>query len=122
MEVCKETNEETGKKRIRDEEKEENETVIVKRRCVNPVSAEAFDFFSQGEISESCGNSWGLCDCAPGTWTVLPVVTDVRVSPSSAVAEMCEMFPRMLIGNLLNRGPFLSPRSVRLIVRRIKER
>ena len=28
----------------------ENETVIVKRRCVNLVSTEAFDIFSQGRI------------------------------------------------------------------------
>ena len=27
------------------EAKEVNETVIVERRCVNPVSTEAFDFF-----------------------------------------------------------------------------
>ena len=32
--------------------------MIVERRCVNPVSAEAFDLFSQEEVSESCGNSW----------------------------------------------------------------
>ena len=85
-----------GKKRIREEEKEENETVIVIRSCVNPVSTEAFDIFSQGEDSESCGKSWGdlwdesggLSDCDSGTWTGLPVVTDVFVSPSSAVSEM----------------------------------
>ena len=34
--------------------------VVVKRCCVNPVSAEAFDIFSQKEISESGRNSW--CD------------------------------------------------------------
>ena len=33
MEVDKETKGETGKKMIREEEKEENETVVVKRRC-----------------------------------------------------------------------------------------
>ena len=31
-----------------------------------------------------------MSDCDSGTWTGLLVVTDVRVSPSSAVAEMCE--------------------------------
>ena len=41
-EVGKETEEETGKKRIREEEREENETVIVKRRCINSVSTEVF--------------------------------------------------------------------------------
>ena len=44
-EVDKETIEETGKKRIREEEKEESETLIGKRRCVNLVSTEAFDIF-----------------------------------------------------------------------------
>ena len=34
--------------------------------------------------------SGGLSDCDSGTWTGLLVVTDVRVSPSSAVAEICE--------------------------------
>ena len=37
----KETKEDTSKKRIREEETQENETVIVKRSCVNPVSTEA---------------------------------------------------------------------------------
>ena len=57
MEVDKETKEETSKKRKREVEKEENETVIVERRCVNSVSTEAFEIFSQGETSESGGNS-----------------------------------------------------------------
>ena len=37
-------------------EREGDETVV-KRKCPNPVSVEAFDIFSQGEISEcgSCG-------------------------------------------------------------------
>ena len=48
-EVGKETVEETGQKSIREEEREENETVIVKRRCINSVSTEAFEIFSQGE-------------------------------------------------------------------------
>ena len=46
MEVEEDTREETGKKRIREEEKEDNEIVIVKRRCVNSVSTEAFEIFS----------------------------------------------------------------------------
>ena len=77
MEVDGETKEERSGKRTREEEKEENEMVTVERRCVNPVSTEAFDIFSQGEDSESCGNSWsdlwdesgGLSDCDSGTWT-----------------------------------------------------
>ena len=60
MEADKETKEETGKKRIREEEKEENKTVMVKRRCVNPVPTEAFDIFSQFQDSDSGGCSW--CD------------------------------------------------------------
>ena len=88
----KETEEEVSRKRKTEEEKEENETVIVKRRCVNLVSAEAFDIVSQKELSESCRNSWGdlwdescgLSDCDSVTWT------GVLVSPSSAVAVMCE--------------------------------
>ena len=35
MDVDRETKEETGKKRIREEEKEENDTMIVKRSCGN---------------------------------------------------------------------------------------
>ena len=71
--------------------------MIVKRRCVNLVSAEASDIFSQEEFSESCRNSWcdlwdescGSSDCDSVTWTGVLVVT-VLVSPSSAVAVMCE--------------------------------
>ena len=98
MEADRETKEEMSKQRTREEEKEENETVIVKRRCVNPVSTEVFDIFGQEEDSETCGNSWcdlwddscGLSDCDSVTWTSLPVVSVVFVSPSSAVAEICE--------------------------------
>ena len=50
MVVDRETKEEGSNKRTREEEKEENETVIVKRRCVNLVLTEAFDFFCQGGI------------------------------------------------------------------------
>ena len=50
--------EEMSRKRKREGEKGKDETVAVKRRCTNPVSAVAFDIFSQGEVSESCGNSW----------------------------------------------------------------
>ena len=32
--------------------------------------------------------------------------------PSSAVAEMCEVFPRILIVNLLNHSPFSKKRSI----------
>ena len=64
LDVDKEDAGKTGK-RVR--EKGEDETVV-KRKCVNPVSVEAFDIFSHEEISEcdSCGvNS----DCESGTWS-----------------------------------------------------
>ena len=49
-----------GEERKRDGEKEENETVSAKRRCVGFISAEAFDIFCQGEDLESGGGvSWG---------------------------------------------------------------
>ena len=55
-------------------------------------------FLVRREDSESCGISWGdpwdescgLPDCDSVTWTSLPVVNDVLVSSSSAVAEMNE--------------------------------
>ena len=72
--------------------------VAVKRRCTNPVSAEAFDIFSQREDSESCGNSQesllgdscGLSDCGSEAVSGVPVVTDVPVSLFSAVVVMNE--------------------------------
>ena len=54
--------------------------MLLKRKCTNPVSAEAFDIFNQREDSESCGNSWesllgdscGLSDCvSPGQCSFL---------------------------------------------------
>ena len=55
-------------------EKGEDETVVVKRRCVDPVSGDAFEELNHVEDSDSCGNSWcdflgdscGLSDCARG--------------------------------------------------------
>ena len=44
----RETKEEVSRERERQEEKGEDGTVAVKRKCINPVSAEAFDIFSQG--------------------------------------------------------------------------
>ena len=90
----RETKEEVSREREREGEKGEDGTVAVKRKCINPVSAEAFDIFSQGEESESCGNSWcdlwddssGLSDCGSVTLSCVPVVTDVLVFPSSALA------------------------------------
>ena len=72
--------------------------MIGKRRCLNPVSTEAFHIFCQEEDLESFGNSWGdhwdescgLSDSDSVTWTGLLVVTDVLVSSFTAVADMCE--------------------------------
>ena len=89
----KENREEVSRRRKREGEKGEDETVVVKRRCVNPVSAETFDIFSQEEDSDSCGNSWGdllgdsggLCDCGSEALSDVPAVSDVPVSASSVV-------------------------------------
>ena len=94
----KETREEVSRKRKREGDKGEDQKVVVKRRCINLVSAEAFDIFSHGRDSECCGNSWsdlagdscGLSDCGYVALSGVVVVTDVLVSPSSAVAVMSE--------------------------------
>ena len=83
MEVEKEVKEDEGKNGKRVRVKGEDETVV-KRKCVNPVSVEALDIFSQGEFSvcDSCGvNS----DCRSGTWSSTFVSNDIRVPPSFAV-------------------------------------
>ena len=97
--------EEEGEKRKREEEKEGNETVTVKRRCGVFVSVEAFGIFSQGKDLESCGSlSWedpleefeNWSDCELGSRTrvrVVPDVTDVPVSPSSVITELCVVSP-----------------------------
>ena len=71
--------EKTWKKGKRCREKEEYETVV-KRKYVNPVSIEAFDIFSQGEISEcdSCGDN---SDCESRKWSSVLVSNDVHVRP-----------------------------------------
>ena len=62
------------------------------------------------------GNSWGdlwdnpcgLSNCDSGTWTSVPVVlvvTDVLVSPSSVVTEVCDVF------SLGSDGKFVEPQS-----------
>ena len=91
MEMDEETKEVTSKKRIRDEEKEENETLRAKSKCVSLVSAEASDFFSQGDDWESCGGV-SLVDLLvePESWAGVCAVADVTVvlvSPSSVVTE-----------------------------------
>ena len=124
MELDEKTKEVTNQKRIREEEKEENGTWRADRKCVNLVSAEAFDFFSQGDDWESCcGLSPGdplvkaddLSDCDPEYWAgvcAVPDVTVVLVSPSSDVTECLGVPPWIWTGNLLSRSPLLSAKSV----------
>ena len=61
-----------------------------------------------------------MLDCDSGIrmeGPVVPVVTDVPVSPSSVVTEFVMNSPGIRIGNLLNRRPLLSPRSAHWIGR-----
>ena len=103
----RETKEEVSREREREGEKGEDGTVAVKRKCINHVFAEAFDIFSQGEESESCENSWGdlwddssgLSDCGFVTLSNVPVVTDVLVSPSSALAVRSDALSDSGLGN-----------------------
>ena len=90
-----ENEEERGEKRKREDENEENKTESVKRRCEAFVSVEAFEIYSQEGDLESCGGfscedflekPEGPSDCEPDFCAhvrVVPVVTDVLVSPSS---------------------------------------
>ena len=94
---------ERGEKRRRNGEKE-NETEIVKRRCEGFVSVEAFEIFIQVGDLESCGDlscedlldkPEELSDCESEAWVVVhevPDVTNVLVSPSSVVTELCYRF------------------------------
>ena len=91
MEAEREAKEEMGKRRTRKEEKEENETVIVKRVVV--ILGVIFLMV--------------LVGCDSLTWTRLLVVNDVLVSPSSAVAEMCEGVSSDSDGEIVDRIPFL---------------
>ena len=87
----------------REEEKEENETGTVKRRCEGFVSLDAFEILSQMGDLESCGDlSWkdfleefeNWSGCEPDSCArvrVVPDVTDVLVSPSSVVTEFCDV-------------------------------
>ena len=88
MEVDKEVREDVGRKGNIVREKEEDGTAV-QRKCVN-LSVEAFDIFSQGDISECdrnsghclCDNAWGgNSDCESGTWSRRLVSTDVHVPP-----------------------------------------
>ena len=54
-------------------------------------------------------------DSSPDVCEVLDV-TDVLDSPSSVVTEFCQVFPVALIGKVLCRSPFLSPKSEHIVV------
>ena len=103
--------EERGEKRKRVEDKDEYETVMVKRRCercfflLRPLK-----LVSQGGDFESCVDlSWDALLGEPDDLSdrelvscelvrVVPDVADVLVSPSSVVTEVCEVCPVALIG------------------------
>ena len=101
------------KKRTKRRESKRNVTVCFLWR--------PFWVFSPGGDLESCGDlSWeDLLEkpaylsefdpdsCAPVR--VVPVVTDVPVSPSSVVTELCEVFSGCSDGKMLYRSPLLSP-------------
>ena len=70
-------------------------------------------------MSENGGNSWGdlwddpcgVSDCFSGVGTsgpVVPVVTDVPVSPSFVVTEFCDAFSLRSDGVLVEPQPFFS--------------
>ena len=89
----------------REEEKEESETGIGKRRCEDFVSVEVFEILSQERDVESCGAvSWEdlleepddlsdreLVSCE--LVRVVPDVIDVPGYPSSVVTELCDVSP-----------------------------
>ena len=74
-------------------EREEEKTVVVKRRCDNLVVGDAVEEFSHVEDSDGCGISWDdlLCDRCDLSWWVPEVSssalvgTDVLDSSSSLV-------------------------------------
>ena len=76
------TKEDKGEGKKRGREKEEHETVV-KRNCVNSVSVEAFDIFSQGTISECDSECSSVAES--GKWSSALVSYDIYVPPSFAV-------------------------------------
>ena len=110
--------EEFNRKRKREGEKRDRTKRWLLKEGVSTLSPlRLFDIFSHGRDSESCGNSWcdllgdscGLSDCGSVALSGVLVVTDVPVSPSSAVAMMSEAW---LSDSDWNRSSFLSPESV----------
>ena len=106
----------------------EEETSVIKRRCVNPFYGDAIGEFSpmdeSGTFGNSCGDLFGdSCGCSMCELAVsscVPVVADVSVSPSSWVCLLRFSF-RVLIVSLLNRSTVLTLESVKLSLLNVKE-
>ena len=64
---------------------------MIKKRCVNPGSSDAFDECYPVDESESVGDSCVFSVCVFALSLSVPVVTDVHVSPSS-VSVLGEVF------------------------------
>ena len=91
--------------------------MTVERRCEGSVSVEAFEFFSQGRDLQSRGDvSWehlleepeDLSDCEPASGELVRAVpggSDVPVSPSSVITELCDVSP------CRSDGKFVEPQS-----------
>ena len=129
--------EEKGETWKRAEEKENNETVTVKRRCDGFVSVEVFEFFCQRGDSESCGDvSWERLVEEPEDLSDRELVSCELVRVVSDVSDVieclfllrlwslsCVMFLLVaLIGNWWHRSPFLSQKKVHIGVQIRKNR
>ena len=87
---------------------------MIKRRCVNPNSRDAFEKCSPGDESDSfrdpcggtCGDSCAFSVCVLVVSSCWPFATDVLVSfPMVCLVMMSSVFSSV---NLLNRSPFIS--------------
>ena len=102
--------------------------------CVGLVSAEAFDICGQVGDLESCGGlpwrdllekleDWSDLEPETRVDVLVPDVTDVLVSLSSVITEFLRCVVSVTrIGNLWNRTPFLSPRSMHTLGQPCKKR
>ena len=105
-EVDEEVNKDVGEKGKRVREREVDEAVV-KRKCVNPVSVEASDIFSQGEMS-GCDS-----ECGSVAVSVVPVLAGVGVSALSVVTVVFEDVLSDTEWDFVEPQSFsLSPRSV----------
>ena len=125
----KETREEVSRSGKKEEKKGKDQTVVVKRRCVNLVSGDAFEEFSHVEDSDSCGNSWGdllgdscgLSECVPEVLSGVLDVTDVLYCPSSLVVMGEALLSDSEWKIVELQSFFFSPESVKRSVWRIKK-